>query len=661
MAPPSKEGYHDLDSVCEFVTAHLKAESIKLDSADHVELEALALLLTSWLPILTVNEDLRPIIHAALRFLISSPSHFVRTVAIRALDALCRTDECSTDFVSTLLTDTAVEPNATTFDIINCVCETPMARVLSGHSCIEVLWSGLESCESIVAESARCCFRNIISAGCGKILLKDHESNTSMDLALRLTEVVEKCLYSRPTNRSATANAVFLLDIRTTELCNSSDQTFASVFREWSTASINSLIEILASKSSGTNESLQNGRKSIQYGDSSLFYPTWASLSGARDRDAIIGMILSVLLRSPLSSGPNPIPSNLFDKLSHLLLECISPSAGISSWLNINKFCKLLSFHLASWKSATSNELITNFFNQALRAVATPTVSKVAIIAVVNSVYSSAAQTPSYEHSWRFFDSLASELQACRYSQAWEVRDSVIGLFGIFCSNRSISIQECITRFLPPALFMALRDTSEYVRSSAYSALGTCLARKEVWTHLLASDPTLPSTIVGCADSQTSSRVSQAEMVSALLRCDHVLETLSEDAQFPDRLGRLVESLYSDDDWDVRKEAMSVCEAVLETKNSNLCGHTGLRTVLSLALNDESRIVKHASWSLLLSEKSKNSAITSSMLPSIAHEMSVDEICAKLGELAVDVHYNPDDEVYPLAPGIADNDLDCPF
>jgi hypothetical protein len=77
-----------------------------------------------------------------------------------------------------------------------------------------------------------------------------------------------------------------------------------------------------------------------------------------------------------------------------------------------------------------------------------------------------------------------------------------------------------------------------------------------------------------------------------------------------------------------------------------------------MASEDESRIVRQQAWRLVLHLlKSASSNIEKGWWASMAPQEVQDRIEAQ----DVEGTYDPDDEVYPLAPAAAANDLDCPF
>lgn len=670
VAPTSQthlNGVHaaELDSCMQLVCSHLATLASTFDSADPVELEALALLLGPWLPTLELDDKMRLLVQEIIKKVLSSASHFVRTSGIKALRTLLSSAALrSENFVANLLTELCCPPSHTTFEVVTCISESPISSVLQGHIVIQALWSALIGRDAVLSESARCSFRSLLFSGKGALLCFG-DATSPIEFAIRLDALVTQCLATN--DRLDLSNAIFLIDLRYSLLDgNDALDLFQAAFHQWSIASMLTLLnlvstghlegaakELLVASSESNLEAL-----SASLRRQSAWKPFLEEMTPTR-ADLLTDYIISFMLRNatqPTSTLANTLMPLFIDTLASRLASGIPLQKSFSFWQVLSKFCKLLTLHTSQWLISTQE--IVPLVKSALKSVAPPPATKVAILAAVSSMsLFTLSKTP---YDWNIFDSVFSDVQACRYSLSWEIRDSLVELFGAVCAACE-DVDGCISRNLHAAVVSAIRDSSEFVRTTAYEALAS-MSRKSVWWRtLLHTEPTLPSVIFGTVDSQTISRSSQAHLVRTLIKLEHVVETMRKVNDFPAQFRLLLEGLYSDDDWDVRAEVVSIIEALREAPSS-----TGWwsaikpESILEQATNDESRIVQKAAWKLIASARSK-SMDSPSIRSTSSNGLSLQAIEDLIASLEVDVHYDPDDEVYPLAPGVADNDLDCPF
>ena len=645
----------------------LRSQLVRLasdpDSIDPMELESAALLLQSWLPSLHLDDETRALIHVVIRNVLACFSHFVRKAGIIALRTLIRsTGQKSKEFVVGLLTNLSRSPSHTTFDTITCISETDLAHVLSGHEVMSILWSALESSDAVLSESARCCFRSLIFSGNGSLLGPDINPSA---LTAHLDAVIERCLQTL--DRLAIVNSVFLLDFRSSSASEAIE--YQNSFHIWSISAALALLGLYDREMDSVNSLMPelwsipkerdpNSNEIHMFPSHLRWRALVAKLPDFRS-DLLLDLIISVFLRNTHSHSKyllKLIPLVLDDIASRLASD-MGASKSLSFWQTVTKFCKLLGSNIDLWTE--SSRFVVPLFNEALRSVSTPTSTKVAVLSVIASSCQKLLHADPV--NWKLFDAVATEVQASRYSISWEIRDSVVELFGSL-SAACPDLNGCVARNFHAAILAALRESSEHVRSSAYTALEAMISRPAWWKILLDSEPNLPAFIFGTVDSQTSSRISQALSIRALIKLDHVLEYLNQKGGFPTLLHRTMEVLFADDDWDVRIEVVHILETLWNLNGSMYWWNEAkAHSILESTLLDESRMVQKASWSLVA--KIRGSADSGAQIfePTLSAGVSLNEIEQLLMDLEVDVHYNPDDEVYPLAPGVADNDLDCPF
>lgn len=646
----------------DLVASHLSTLVSTLPESDHVDLEATAIMLGAWLPSLNLTSAMRALVHEIIKAVIACSSHFVRRPGIMALKALLDKDgNESAVFASTFLTDLALSPSHTTFEVVTCISETSVSTLLQGHEVIQSLWAALSAPESFLSESARCCFRSLIFSGNGSCL----ELTSPQQLTLRLDSIISRCLESR--DRIALVNAVFLVDLRDSTCALALECPFSKSFHLWSITTALSLLNLPSKKSDTLERLFASHRVLIDSLNASpgisALKPHWSSslekLTEQRS-DLLTDLLVSVLLRntpqsvSALVSDLMPI---ILEELAHRLVSGISPSKSLSFWQTMTKFFKLLSSNTSFW--SLSSGFVVSLANEALRSVSSPTTTKVTILSAIASMCQCLFQDSAFR--WEFLDFVLIEVQACRYSLSWEVRDSVVSLFGAICSSCS-EVESCISRNLHAAITSALRDSSEFVRTSAYEALGSMAPDPVWWSTLLALEPSLPSIILGTVDSQTSSRVSQSHAICTLLQLEHVVAHLASIPDFPCQLRLTMEGLYSDDDWDVRIEVIEILKVVWKLpQDVEWWRIMACKNLLDAAMADESRMVQQAAWTFLAQIRESLPSSPTASGGAAPSGWTLEDVERQLLALQVDVHYNPDDEVYPLAPGVADNDLDCPF
>lgn len=655
----------ELDNCLALVRSHLAALASTFDSADPVELEALALLLGPWLPTLELNNEMRLLVQDIIKKVLNSPSHFVRGSGIKALRTLLSADSAhSNEFVAGLLTELCSPPSHTTFEVVTCISESSISAVLQGHIVIQALWSSLTAHEAVLSESARCSFRSVLFSGNGSLLCLRGMS-TPLELVARLDELVTRCLGTK--DRLDLANAIFLIDLRYSHIDGRSDfDSFQSAFHLWSVAATLTLLNLSANitlAETSAKECFGSSESSLEALHSSLrrqsaWKPTLEGMTEVR-ADLLTDFIISFMLRNATQSTSSLVLALMplfMDALASRLVLGLPLQKFFSFWQTLSKFCKLLTLHTSQWLISTQE--IVPLIKELLRSVSPPPATKVAILAAITSMsLFTLSRSPC---DWTIFDSVFSDVQACRYSLSWEIRDSLVSMFGAICAACE-DVDGCISHSLPGAVVSAVRDSSEFVRTTAYEALES-MARKSVWWRtLLQIEPAFPSVVFGTVDSQTISRVSQAHLVRALIQHDHVVETLRQVPEFPTQFRHLLDGLYSDDDWDVRVEVISIIEALREVPPSaGWWSAIKPESILDQAIADESRIVQTAAWKLIASARGKP-AEAPGIRSAASSGLSLEEIEELIAGLDVDVHYDPDDEVYPLAPGVADNDLDCPF
>jgi len=597
-----------------------------------IDLEAACLLLTDCMPLLVLNGAYVTNIDGVICLGLLSTSHFVRKAAICAFGALCRA-EVSDAILSKLIETMGNDPSTTLFDVLVMSIQLQRAAVVLCHpSAVESVWRAMEFNDALLAESARCCLRALIFSSNGVAI----NQLSPLDPILRLDDLLVRSLTSG-TSRG-TCSAIALFDLRPCDI-GSLGERYSKWCCDWI-------------------------QKLVQWINGEPHNPTEAHLVSTvlSHWQLALDSLQSVFLKH---SQLNPMASHLLAKVISVTSTRLQTSLGQhttilpSLWQLWNKFSKLL-ISFASISTHIVSDGLISFFRSTLRSIVTPVPTKVSILSTIGVLV--VRSVGAYMVDWTFFDSLEADLHASRYAQAWEIRDSVLQVFARVATGCT-DVTGALHRELHIPIVFGLKDANESVRSTCIESLTELARNRSIWQAALSAEPSLIYNVFCSLEEQTGSRLAQSRGIAQLLKYEHVVFVLpTTDSHFSSGFASTLDSIAKDDDWDVRSSVVEVIESLLlmdGPSRQRYWSLAGCSALLLSLVRDESRMVRIRIWQLL-SDHWRLLKFFTANLPAMELDPSA-QISRQLSLLAVDEHYDPDDEVYPLAPGVAENDIDCPF
>lgn len=607
----------------------------KLESLELIELEAACFFATRWIPHFPSTDQVHRHLERLITRALASVSHFVRTAAVDVVAATCNREEfenCAKVLVDELLPATE---SRTALDVLSSISNTALSKkLLQGHPSIDLIWRSLRETDQIVAESARCCLRAFIRNASGSLLLAT-ELNTPVQLVAEL-DALFFGLLARGEKRSISA-AIALLRFQPPQLANPHEQAYS----QWCIQRLLDLLETPASPQT------VNGDE-----------PMPADLHSVleKNREFVIEQVASSLLSSHQNGTlPQSLLQPVLQKLVNEGIENLKTAHQSTQWQLCIKIAHLLSPYWSSL-SPPYDSLVT-FVNTALHNVNAPISLKIVVFDILNSIVTVTLKGECMD--WTLFDRFMPELLPLRFIHAWEVRDSLIQLFRLVLLN-SLDVQGCVDRHLIPAICAGLGDESEHVRATALSTIGKAVGSKFFFEAILDHSPGLLDLCFTTVDSQDSSRIAQCKVISQMLSLDFVVEALEQRPTLKTNFSTVLDIMFSDEDYEVRHAVVDILATISHhySRLSHWWQLVNGSMLLKKAVLDESRLVRLTAWNLV------RYLVSNSVLPPYNSEFqghSLEVVDRFILEQQVEESYDPDDEVYPLAPGIADNDLDCPF
>ena len=615
--------------IVDAILDYLRYCASNITDMPQIELEACCQMLSYCIPLL-IRVNIDPSLFDELISLgLKSPSHFVRAAAVDAIRSWSSVPEASLHSVSRLVVALSSEPSTTLFNVLTAIMHCGRVDVLMFcDNAVENLWFALESSDVLLAESARCCIRSAIFSECGTDILRESPS----DVVKRLEGVVLRSL--RLDTGSGVCSALALFDLRFR-----GESKLGILYTRWCRDWLERILHWLSHSDSDPLASIATTRW--------ILVLDLVHTMVLKDVHALSHCESTVALL--ISTTSRLLHAALVDRLMH-------PPV----WKLWNKFSKmLLCFPFTITGAALA--ALPPFFKAGLQSALVPTPTKVGILSAISALAAFRLCNTSLVADWTFFDTLEPELQASRFAQAWEVRDSVLLVFARVLKD-CIDIDGALKRSIHIGLTLGLRDANESVRATSLDAISALASDVLVWQCLLSSEPNLVLRIFCVSEDQTNCRLAQSTCVAQLLKYSHVEASLpTTEASFVSGFASTINLAAHDDDWDVRSSVADVMESLLRLEASRkTLFWTGLRCpdLLQQLVQDESRMVRKRAWKLIADNMS-HSEISALKLTSGAG--GLEQVSRALSELEVDANYDPDDEVYPLSPGVAENDIDCPF
>lgn len=614
------------NTIIEILLDHLQHCVTRASDLPEIELESACQMLGYSIPLLicdkaeTLSADL---ICLGLR----SRSHFVRAAAVSVIATWSSCITLQPILISKLISSLDPGPSPTLFDVLAVLIQSKQALECD-PAVVDSVWLGLESDDALLSESARCCLRVMLHSSVGASMMSAAPST----IISRLDGVVRHCL-ALGTGRGL-CSALALFDLKSYE-----STTLGDMYSKWCHTWIENILLWLSA--------------------ASTIDDPFAVLSKSRWIQ-VLDLICSMFLKL-LEVGPHL--DSLFSRATTittvLLRGALAQSAvSPSLWQLCNKFSKLLASFPSRMRGPSLDDIVP-FFRDCLRSVAVPVPTKVGILANVGKLAPLHLGSASQIADWTFFDALEPELQAARFAQAWEVRDSVLAVYARVLA--SCDIPGSSRRNIPEIIATGLKDTNESVRSNCLEALSSAASVEPVWKCMLSSEPTLLFRIFCLPEDQAGCRLAQMSGIGRLLRYPHVWTCIPDEPAFLSGFGANIAHVAQDDDWDARSSVVDVIESVLQMENPyrlQLWRGLDCHRHLESLVQDESRLVRERIWKLVLAHVSRPEIVILNFYPTL---LGIDAITCALTELEVEATYDPDDEVYPLSPGVADNDIDCPF
>lgn len=607
----------------------------KLESMELIEVEAACFFAARWIPHLADSESTQRRLERLIMRALTSVSHFVRTAAVDVVTATCNRESnlaLSKTILDALLQST--EPR-TALDVISSVSGTVFARrLVADHPSVGFIWRSLKEKDQLLAESARCALRAFIRNSSGSLLLPQQIS--SPDQLVATLDATFSALLTQQTDKRAVSAAIALLRLHPPQ----PGDLYAFASTQWCTRLILQLLDAALDC------------------EASMSTSDYSTHLQPQNREFVIEQVTGILLSSHQQGElPQQLLHSVFPKL---LIDANSKTSRTpAQWQSCIKFAHLLS---AYWKVLSPNyDLLVDFIKVSLHNVHAPLIFKIVLFDVLTSICTCTIGGETTD--WTLFDRLLPELLPLRFAHAWEVRDSLAQLFSLVLL-RARDVHGAVDRHLIPAICGALGDDSEHVRATALTTIGEAAKNAFLFGRFLLHSPTFLELCFTTIDSQDSSRIAQCRVISQMLSLDYVVDELeSRMKDKPAAFEKVLLSMFADEDYEVRHAVIGILEVMAQrfTRLSAWWHAVQGSGLLKKALRDESRLVRLNAWTLV---RFLVSASENGMYPSYAsdfQEYSLEAIDRHIQDQKVEASYDPDDEVYPLAPGVADNDLDCPF